>query len=62
MYRTWKARIKVRHGKLPGAENLILQVLQFQKMDFCHKFPGRASLSHYRSNQGFVESQFNVSV
>jgi hypothetical protein len=24
-------------------------------------FPGGASISHYRSNQGFVESQFNIS-
>jgi hypothetical protein len=30
-----------------GAENLVLQVLQFQKVDVCRKFPGRASGSHY---------------
>jgi hypothetical protein len=35
-----------------GAENLILQVLQFQKMGFCRKFPGGASIIHYRSNHG----------
>jgi hypothetical protein len=29
---------------------------------FCHKIPGGTSISHYRSNQNFVESQFNVSV
>jgi hypothetical protein len=44
-----------------GAENLILQPLQFQYVEFCRKFPGRASISHYGSNQGFVEIQFNVS-
>jgi hypothetical protein len=26
-----------------GMENLVLQVLQFQKVDICHKFPGGAS-------------------
>jgi hypothetical protein len=30
--------------------------------EILHKFPGGASISHYRSNKGFVESQFNVSV
>jgi hypothetical protein len=25
------------------------------------QFPGGTSISHYRSNQGFVEGQFNVS-
>jgi hypothetical protein len=44
-----------------SVENLILQALQFQKMSFCHKVPGGTSISNYRSNQGFVESQFNIS-
>jgi hypothetical protein len=44
-----------------GAESLILQSLQFQYVTFCCKFPGRVSINHYGSNQGFVENQFNVS-
>lgn len=27
--------------------HLVLQTLQFQKMDACHKFSGRAGISHY---------------
>jgi hypothetical protein len=38
-----------------GAKNLNLQTLQFQYIGFCRKFPGGTSVSHYRSNQGFVE-------
>jgi hypothetical protein len=30
-----------------GAENLVLQVLQFQKVGVCRKFPGWAGISHY---------------
>jgi hypothetical protein len=44
-----------------GAENLVLQALQFQQMDICHKFPGGRSISHYGSNERFVEGKFNVS-
>jgi hypothetical protein len=38
-----------------GAENLILQALQFQQMVICRKFPGGRSVSHYGCNEGFVE-------
>jgi hypothetical protein len=38
-----------------------LQAMHIQQMDFCRKFPGGISINHYRSNQSFVESQFNVS-
>jgi hypothetical protein len=44
-----------------GAENLVLQVLQFHYMGICHKIPGGAGINHYRPNQGYVEGQFNVS-
>jgi hypothetical protein len=43
-----------------GAENFILQALQFQCIGFSCKFPGGTSISNYRFNQGFVEGQFNV--
>jgi hypothetical protein len=33
-----------------GAENLVLQELQFQKVDICSKFPGAASISYYLRN------------
>jgi hypothetical protein len=39
-------------------ENFNLHALQFQYIGFCRKFP--TSMSHYRSNQYFVEGQFNV--
>jgi hypothetical protein len=46
----------VRLGKFAsGAENLVLQVLQFQQMDICRKFPGGRRISHYGSNECFVE-------
>jgi hypothetical protein len=44
-----------------GAENFVLQALQFYKMDICRKFPGGTNMSFYRSNESFVEDQFNVS-
>jgi hypothetical protein len=30
-----------------GAENFVLQALQFQEVGICRKFPGGASTSHY---------------
>jgi hypothetical protein len=44
-----------------GAENLVLQVLQFHEMDISRKFPGWTGISHYRPNECFVECQFNGS-
>jgi hypothetical protein len=44
-----------------GAENPVLQALQFQQMDFCRKFPGGTGISHSRPNESFVKDQFNVS-
>jgi hypothetical protein len=38
-----------------GAENLVLQALQFQYTSSCPKFPGGAGLSHYGPNECFVE-------
>jgi ribosomal protein S19E (S16A) len=38
-----------------GAENLVLQALQFEQMGICRKFPGGRSISHYGSNDCFVE-------
>jgi hypothetical protein len=32
-----------------------LQMLEFQQIGFCRKFPDGTSITHYRSNQGFVE-------
>jgi hypothetical protein len=39
-----------------SAENLVLQALQFQQTGICRKFPGGTSISHYGSNEYFVES------
>jgi hypothetical protein len=44
-----------------GAENLDLEVLQFQLVVICCKLPGRASISHYIPNDCFVDDQLNVS-
>jgi len=30
-----------------GAETLVLQVLQFQKIGACHEFPCQAGISYY---------------
>jgi hypothetical protein len=38
-----------------------LQALKFHLMCICRKFPGRTSVCHYRSNEGFMEAQFTVS-
>jgi hypothetical protein len=43
-----------------GAENLVLQALQFQQMGICRKLPGGTNISHYGSNECFVDGQFNV--
>jgi hypothetical protein len=45
-----------------GAENLILQVQQSQKMGVCRNFPGGTGISHYGPNKRFVEGELNVSV
>jgi hypothetical protein len=37
-----------------GAENLVLQALQFQQMGICRKFPDERSISYYESNECFV--------
>jgi hypothetical protein len=44
-----------------GAENCILQALQFQQMVVCRELSGGASVSHDNPNECFVEGQFNVS-
>jgi hypothetical protein len=36
------------------AESLVLQVLQFQQVGICRKFPGGGSISHYGPNECFV--------
>jgi hypothetical protein len=38
-----------------GAESLVLQALQFQQMGICRKFAGGRSISHYGSDEYFVE-------
>ena len=38
-----------------SAKNIVLQVLQFQKRNVCHKFPGGVGMSHYRPSKYFVE-------
>jgi hypothetical protein len=43
-----------------GAENSVLQALQFQKMVVCCKLPGGESISHDAPNECFVEDQFNI--
>jgi hypothetical protein len=56
------SRTGVRLGKIAnGAECLDLQALQFNETGICRKFPGGTSLSHHRSNESFVEGQFNNS-
>jgi hypothetical protein len=47
----WNAPWKIASG----AENFILQALQFQKMAVRHRLPGGAGMSHYGPNQCFVE-------
>jgi hypothetical protein len=44
-----------------GAENFVLQTLEFHEMFICCKFPGRVSVSHCRPNKYFVEGRYNVS-
>jgi hypothetical protein len=47
----WYAPWKVASG----AENLVLQALQFQKVGICRKFPSGGSISHYETYECFVE-------
>jgi hypothetical protein len=42
-------------------KNPVLQVLQIHYTGICHKFQGRTGTSHYRTNESFVEGQFNAS-
>jgi hypothetical protein len=42
-----------------GAKNPVLQVLQFQQTDFCHKFPGWRG-KKLQTNESFLEVQLNV--
>jgi hypothetical protein len=37
-----------------------LQTLQIQQIGICRKFPSETCISHYRSDECFVEGQFNV--
>jgi hypothetical protein len=45
-----------------GAENLVLQALQFLKIDVCRKFSGGENISHYWSDQCLMEDNINISV
>jgi hypothetical protein len=42
-------------GRLPGAENFVLEALQFQKIAVRREFPWRAGIVQYRPNRCFVE-------
>jgi diphthamide synthase subunit DPH2 len=44
-----------------GAEYFVLQALQLNLMGIRRKFTGGTSVSHHRSNESFVEDQFNIS-
>lgn len=44
-----------------GAENLVLQALQFSLMSIYRKFPGETCVSHYISNEDFMKGQFKLS-
>jgi hypothetical protein len=38
-----------------GAQNPVLQALQFQQLGFCRKLSGGTGIGHYRPNQCFHE-------
>jgi hypothetical protein len=44
-----------------GAENRVLQWLQFHYMSICREFPDGRGINHYRSNESFTEGQFKAS-
>jgi hypothetical protein len=43
-----------------GAEGLVLKALKFHYMCICRKLLGRTGVSHYRSIESFMESQFTI--
>jgi hypothetical protein len=52
----YKSRTGVRFGKFSnGAENLVLQALQFHWTVICRKFLGGIRISYYSPNECFME-------
>jgi hypothetical protein len=64
--RKFVIHLQIANGCAPwkisnGAENFVLQSLQFEYMVVCRKPPGGANISHGTPYECFVEGQFNVS-